>query len=123
MADRYITKSGIERSLAAGEAVEQWLGTGQEGGRTTIRWMRIDRHRTGRFSVSTFEVYDDGNENFIDIYEFSSTDPDADGNPTLFDDVEGALAFAAKNLHADIGRFVGAGLIQEEYADYRRASV
>jgi hypothetical protein len=55
MADRYLTKSGIERSLAAGIALAD------------------------------------------------------------------ALVFATEKRHADLGRFVGSGLIQLEYADYLRS--
>jgi hypothetical protein len=44
--------------------------------------------------VTVFEVFDDGNESFFDVYEFTAFDPDEPA---------------------------GRGLIQDEYADYLKS--
>lgn len=40
--ERYSTRNGLERALAAGRNVEQWLGTRRQGDNRILRWLSIE---------------------------------------------------------------------------------
>lgn len=73
---RYLSEADVVRNLASSMAVEQLLGRSFEDGIQVIRFVRIDQDRSGSFSVSYFEVSDDGNPDFLDLYEFCAIDPE-----------------------------------------------
>jgi hypothetical protein len=115
----YLSRSGVDRTLAGGIPVEQWLDVRQQFGKEIIRWVRIHPERD-TCVVSLWEVFDDRGPEFLDIVEFRSVDPDSDGSPQSFDTREQAVAYAVDKLGADPDRFVGSGMIQEEYAEHLR---
>lgn len=116
---RYLTEEQLKSNLALGFAVEQWLSYYQEEDYVVIRWLRIDKERDQRYTVAYFECFDEGNADFLDIYEFSALNPDEPyGVLTQFDNSEEALRFSETAYEASIGRYVSAGMIQEEYRDY-----
>lgn len=115
----YLTEEQLESNLSLGIAVEQWLGTINEGDYIIIRWLRIDRERDRNYTVAYFECFDDGNEGFLDIYEFSRLNPDElYGVLSEFDNFNDALNFAETSYESSNSRYVSAGMIQEEYSDY-----
>jgi hypothetical protein len=119
MARRYLTEAEVLSTLSRGASVEQWLESTPVDSDTVLRWLRIDRERDGQFSVTYFEVFDDGGPEFLDIYEFSSVDVDKPhGESTSFDDAKRAIRHCVESHQARTDRFVNAGMIQEEYADY-----
>lgn len=83
-----------------------------------IGFLRIEREGSDAWTVRVSEVFDDGQEDFIDIYAFGYPDPDV---PFVvvrsFQSVEAALAYAVQDLSASLDRFVNAGVIQDEYKD------
>jgi hypothetical protein len=119
MSDLYLTRNGLERALEQGRTVEQWLGTRVEGGDGVLKWLSIERLRTGRTIVRLVEVLDEGNPHFLDVYEFTPYDADADlGVIHEFDSPDDALEYAVVHLGADSDRFVNEGGVQDEYAAY-----
>jgi hypothetical protein len=69
--------------------------------------------------VAYIECFDEGNENFLDIYQFSSLNPDEpDGVLNKFDNSDDALNFSANAYGASNEKYVSDGIIQEEYSDY-----
>jgi hypothetical protein len=123
MAERYLTPADLRQWLENGRAVEQWLDTRIDGSDRLIKWLRIHKDRRGGYEVTRFEVYDQGNESFIDIYEFSSYEPDEPfGSSQKFEDWEQALEYAVTEGGANPNRFVSDGVIQNEYADFIKLS-
>jgi len=72
---QYLTEDQL-KSIRFGRSVQQWLGSVEEDDYTILKWLRIDKERDGNFSVTYFESFDEGSEEFLDIYEFSIVDPD-----------------------------------------------
>jgi hypothetical protein len=116
---RYLNKDEIQSRLRLGKSVEQWLGVVQEADCTILRWLSIDKESDETFSVAYFESFDEGSEDFLDIYAFSLADPDEPfGLIHTFYSIADALEFAAVNYKASPHKYTAAGMIQEEYRDY-----
>jgi len=119
MADRYLTTNGLERALNQGRTVEQWLGVRTEGEFTVLKWLSIEHHRDGSVVLRVREALDEGNPEFLDVYEFTPFDAEAEfGIETIFATPQEAFEYALDHLGANPHRFVGQGVIQDEYADY-----
>jgi hypothetical protein len=98
--------------------VENLLQESRQEDLLVIRFLRIDRERGGDFSVALFEVIDEGNKDFLDIYEFSPIDPDFPfGKMASFKSADDAVSYSKIELSADENKFVNAGIIQGEYKD------
>ncbi|MBT9393694.1 hypothetical protein KLP40_11015 [Hymenobacter sp. NST-14] len=115
----YLAASELTARLHLGKEVEQWLSHEQEAEYTFIRWMVLSKNKN-QFIVTYFESFDEGDEDFHDVHEFSVLDPeDAPYGVTHeFDSVEEALAFAVEAYGAAIDKFVTGGMIQNEYAKH-----
>jgi hypothetical protein len=115
---RYLNDRDICLNLRNGRSVEQFLSKSVYETFPTIRFIRLDKERSGEISVALFEVYDEGNKDFLDVYEFPPIDPDEpDGQIITFSKPEEAVFYACNILGADIKKFVNDGLIQDEYKD------
>lgn len=102
-----------------GRPVEQWIGTYREYDYTAIKWLMIERSNSNNYEVTYFDVMDEGHGNFLDIYEFTATDPDfVYGKTNSFHTAEAAINFVLEQYGCKIDKFVGSGMIQEEYARY-----
>lgn len=116
---QYLTDDQIRTRLKLGKSVEQWLGYLQEDNYIILKWLRIDREKDKSFSVVYFESFDEGNEDFMDIYAFSLVDPDKPfGVIHIFPGIVDALEFANFTYKSSSHRYISAGMIQEEYRDY-----
>jgi len=115
---RHLLEIDVFSNLRNGRSIEQLLSKSIYGDFQTIKFIRIDKENSGAISVSLFEVYDDGNEDFLDIYEFQPFEPDEpDGLITMFQTPDEAVFYACSTLGANINKFVNAGMIQDEYKD------
>ncbi|WP_316812580.1 hypothetical protein [Pedobacter heparinus] len=115
---RYLLPEQLKSNLRLGKSVEQWLGHQQEDGYVILKYIAIEKERNGEYSLLYMEHIDEGNESFLDIYDFSYVDPDEPAVINLFDSVEEVLDFALNTYGASLDKYVSAGMIQEEYADY-----
>jgi len=117
----YLKEEQLKSNLSLGSPIEQWLSHYKEEDYTVIRWLRIDKEKDQNYTLTYFECLDEGNENALDIYEFSMLNPDAPfGVLSQFDNIEDALSFSENSYGASIEKYVSAGMIQEEYHDYLR---
>ena len=115
----YLMDEQIRARLRLGKSVEQWLGVVQEADYTILRWLSIDKESDESYSVVYFESFDEGNEDFLDIYAFSLVDPDEPfGVIHTFSSVADALEFAEATYKASPHKYTAAGMIQEEYRYY-----
>jgi len=110
---RYLNKNEIQSRLRLGKSMEQWFGVVQEANYTILRWLSIDKESYESFSVAYFESFDEGREDFLDIYAFSLVDPD---EPfcviDTFSSVVDALEFAEVTYKASPNKYTTAGMIQ-----------
>lgn len=115
---RHLSDFDVLSNLRNGRPVEQLLPGRRENDVLVIRFIIIEPHCTGECAVRLREVFDNGNRDFIDIYEFGSLDPDAPfGEVEHFQGPEAALEYALATLSADGGKFVNTGVVQDEYKD------
>lgn len=114
---RHLIEFDVTANLRNGRTVEQLLAGRCEAGETVIRHLSIHRTRDGEWKVAVYEVFDAGPD-FMDLYEFSSVDPDMHASEeTTFASVEGALAYCSEQLGARPDRYVNVGLVSEDYRD------
>lgn len=116
-----LSDTQLKENLKLGKPLEQWISSQKKEDYIIIKWLRLDKEKGNTFNVAYFEVFDEGNENYLDIYEFSPLDPDYPyGIIDMFDSVESAIDFAVNSYGASLDKFVSAGIIQEEYLNYLR---
>lgn len=116
---KYLADDQIRARLRLGKSVEQWLGVVKVTDYTILRWLSIDKESDESFSVAYFESFDEGNEDFLDIYAFSLVDPDEPfGVINTFSSIAEALEFAELTYKTFPNKYTAAGMIQEEYRDY-----
>ena len=115
----HLSPQEVVARVHLGKQVEQWLSYYSETDYTIIRWISV-AEEDGQFGVTYFESFDEGDEDFHDIHEFSVIDRENEpyGTTNLFDSVEAAVSFAAENYGASADRFVASGMIGEEYKKY-----
>jgi hypothetical protein len=115
---KYLLPEQLKTHLSLGKPIEQWLSHQKHDDYTILKWLRVDKEKNGTYSVSYTECFDEEDSNFLDIYKFASLDPDEPFIINSFGTINEALTFAADNYQASEGKFVSAGMIQEEYKDY-----
>lgn len=116
---RYLTIDQAKTNLRLGKPVEQWLTPLKKEDYTIVRWIRIDKESDNTYSVSRFEVIDEGDESFSDVYDFTPLNPDEPyGDIQSFENPNDALEYACKTFGLDKSKFVNAGIIQDEYLDF-----
>jgi hypothetical protein len=114
----YLSPEQLQMQLQARRTVEQWLGVREQAGQRVLKWLDIESTRSGKYAVRVCEVFDDGSDDFVDVYDFSSLDSDKPDVVETFDDAAAALSFA-ETQGASPGRFVPSGKIQDVYKQLR----
>lgn len=116
---RYLSDEQLKTSLRLGKTVEQWLSISNLNDYKVIKWLTIRKEKSDTYNIAYIESFDEGSEAFIDIYEFSTIDPDEPhGIINTFNSIEEVLEFSVITYGALLNKFVSAGMIQEEYRDY-----
>ena len=115
----YLSHQELIARVHVGKEAEQWLSCFNEADYTVIRWISVAKEE-GQFGVTYFESFNEGDENFHDVHEFSVIDPENEphGITHLFDSVEAVVAFAVENYDASAEKFVASGMIYQEYAKH-----
>jgi hypothetical protein len=115
---RYLTPQQVHMQLHAGRNVEYWLGASGTGESTTIRFAVLQRESADEYSVTVWHKWDNGDEDWVDVYNFYDRNSEAEPYRATFETSEAAVAHAVEKLGANPEKFVGSGLIQDEYEDY-----
>jgi hypothetical protein len=116
---RYLTNGYLRTALRQGKSIEQFLGGSGSSEHKTIRWLGI-RSNDNSFCLTFYEAIDEGSESFHDLYEFTCEPPDEDPPEYFFATIEEALEYSASTFGASRSRWVNAGVVQDDYADYLR---
>lgn len=112
----YLHKESLVQILNSAGVIEQLLEPRYEGGGVVVRFVRIQKDRSRGFVTALLEVFDVGSPNFLDVYEFEAVDPDLPyGDMRIFDNAGDAINFACVEIGANQERFLGNGMIQDEY--------
>ncbi len=115
----YLSPQELLARVHMGKPVEQWLSHVREADYIIIKWIVIDREEE-QFSLTYLESFDEGNEEFYDVHEFSVIDSEdaPDGIMHVFYTVETAVAFAIENYGASADKFIAFAMIEKEYQKY-----
>lgn len=113
----YLSPLELIARVHLGKEVEQWLGHFEEADYTVIKWLYIAKKAQHQYLVRYIESFDEGDEEWHDVTEFSLLDPDEEVTQS-FISVEEAVAFAVQTYGASAERFVPGGMLQAEYASY-----
>ncbi|WP_075018363.1 hypothetical protein [Actinacidiphila rubida] len=119
---RYLAETFALAALRRGRPVEQFLGPAGSPECPGIRYIEV-RPTKAHYEIILHILEDVGHENFSDLIEFPSLEQ---GNEeaefgrlvATRDDPLAALAAAEEVAGAVRGRWVNAGLVQDEYHDY-----
>ncbi|MDT6984243.1 hypothetical protein ACFSUJ_28170 [Streptomyces lusitanus] len=119
---RYLTQSSALGALSRGRPIEQFLGPVGSPERPGIRYVEVRPTKT-RYEIYLHTLEDVGHETFVDVVEFPPLYTDDEEEEfgrllTTCDDPLGALAAAEDVMGAGRGRWVNAGVVQDEYLDY-----
>ena len=113
----YLSRLELQARLHLGKGAEQWLGHTEADDYTAIQWLYLAQEDQCRYSVTYMESFDEGNEDWQQVSEFSLLDPDAEES-MVFDSVEEAVAYAVQTYGALPDRFVPGSMLAEEYTRY-----
>lgn len=122
---RYLAESFALTALRRGRPVEQFLGPAGSPELAGIRYVEVRPVRT-RYDIFLHALQDIGHETFVDLVEFPPLDPDEDEEDfgrllATCADPLGALTAAEQATGALRGRWVNAGVVQDEYLDWVKA--
>ena len=111
---RHLNQSQIESALKRGKSVEYFLDSAVDG---QIAWLEL-RPSDGSIELWRFDAFDDGDEEYLDVYSFGSVGEDFPDEPiAMFDDAASALSYAQDHETAAPDRWVNQFVIQDEYRD------
>lgn len=115
---RYIAPPLIGSTARAGKHLEQWLGVRQSDAGFVLRYVIISPGR-GMFLATLYEVYDEGHDDYRDLYGFTCASPESDFVEQVeCDTAEAAVEHACQAWSATPDRFCSTGMLQDEYADH-----
>lgn len=118
---RYLILPFIQSALNRGTGVEQFLGGFMDGDEPALRWITLCHGPDGEVEIWLNEAYDQGDESFLDVYEFTPLDDDEDHEPVArVPTLAEALTLAQQRFGANPDRWVNAGVVQDEYLDHLR---
>lgn len=113
---KYIDKQTVSTYLNLGKTIEVFLGR-ISNDKSIICYLDIVRTKDTDIELTYYEVYDEGNLEFLDLYSFSSVDPDMDFETYRFDHIDRVIEFIHERFKVTEIKFVNAGIIQNEYED------
>lgn len=118
---RYLTESFALAALRRGRTIEQFLGPAGRPDKPGIRWAEV-RPAPAGYAVMLHTAEDIGGEQFCDLAEFPALDPDGEEDfgqeIATVEDESQAMATAEASTGALPGRWVNAGIAQDEYLDF-----
>ncbi|MEU8976716.1 hypothetical protein AB0D11_47635 [Streptomyces monashensis] len=119
---RYLAESFALGVLRRGRPVEQFLGPAGSPEHPGIHYVEVRPAKT-HYEIFLHNLEDVGHDSFADLVEFPPLDPDDEEEEfgrlvATRDDPLVALAAAEDATGAVRGRWVNAGVVQDEYRDY-----
>ena len=113
---RYIEELLINNYLNLGKTIEVFLGRINID-KTVLSYLEFTKTNSSKVQVTIIESYDEGNLNWLDIYDFSHINQDDEFEIIEFDSVDNAIEGVKAKFKLDELKFVTQGMIQVEYED------
>ncbi len=119
----YLHELEVVARLSAGKSVAQFLSAQKENEYTILKWLTIGEGEEKPYSVYYHEVFDEGDENNLNLFDFSPLDPEnlPFGLITEFATAKEALDFARTEYSALDIKYVPENAINQEYKIYFNA--
>ena len=118
MTRRYLSAAEANSALVRGERVEAFLGGDIRQGQPVIRYTSLWLDG-GSINATVWEVADPQEPGFLDVYSFYPVGHDDEPLEAFtFPDLDEAIAALELYFPGIAERFVIAGVIQDEYAEY-----
>ncbi|TGD77863.1 hypothetical protein [Hymenobacter wooponensis] len=112
-------ESEAKARLSAGKPLAQILSSRQEGEDVILRFVTLDADEEKAYGIRYHEVFDESDEGYLDITDFTPFDEEEPyGITTDFDTVEAAFAFAETEYGAFRDKYVAESMLEEEFAKY-----
>jgi len=117
---RYLTKEEIRTRLNLGKTVEQWLQPefDKVEEMAILTWLEIDKEKSGEFVLRICKVYDEGDGDILDFYDFSSVDPDEFYEEKSFESLDDVYDYISEEIDVLPDKFLNQGMCQDEYSNY-----
>ena len=113
---RYIDEQLINNYLNLGKTIEVFLGRINID-KTVLSYLEFTKTNSSKVQVTIIESYDEGNLNWLDIYDFSHINQDDEFEIIEFNSVDSAIEGVKAKFQLDELKFVTQGMIQVEYED------
>ena len=111
---RHLTRDQIDSALKRGKSVEQLL---DRPSADKLAWIEL-RPVAEAVEIWRYEVFDDGCEEYFDLYSFSPVEEEWPEAPLeTHPDGVSACDAAEARFSAESGRWVNRFMIQDEYRD------
>ncbi len=119
MTRRYLAIEEAKSAIKRGKEVEVFLGGCVKTGQKCIRWASFGLN-DNNYIGKVWESFDEGEENFLDVYSFSpaSGEWDVPVNQAASSEFEEVL----KELGCPSDKLVNYGVVQDEYAEHLLSS-
>jgi len=115
MSRRYLTLDEAKSALNRKKDIEVFLGGFKHGSENCIRWVSVT-FEGDKFKGSIWESFDQGSEDYLDIYSFSPVSGEWD-IPKSFVKAE-TLEYLLDVMSIPKEKIVYAGVVQDEYASF-----
>ena len=112
--NKYLDLTTVQSYLNLGKTMEVFLGRISED-KEVISYIDLKRTESGEFEINHYELFDEGGLEFVDLYSFSSFDPDMGFETHTFDSIDLVIEFIHDISKLNEIKFLNAGLIQDEY--------
>jgi hypothetical protein len=113
---RYIDQQLVKTYLNLGKTIEVFLGR-KNIDKTILSYLELIKTTNSKVQVTIIESYDEGNLNWLDIYEFSHINEDDEFEKIEFDNIENAIEGIKAKFQLNEVKFVTQGMIQVDYED------
>ncbi|MBF9252620.1 hypothetical protein I2I11_04895 [Pontibacter sp. 172403-2] len=111
---RYLIEDEIITLLNLGKPVEAFIGRISDD-QEILTWIGLEKSNENHVLLNIYEVFDEGNLDYVDIYDFSYVDPDLEFETTEFSDFAGTIQFIKERFKLNEINFLTKGGIQDEY--------
>jgi len=115
MSRRYLSLDEAKFAIKNGKEVEVFLGGFVKAEQKCIRWASFGL-RDDEFVGKLWESIDEGADDFLDVYSFSSASGEFDKPVNETSSTE--LEIVVQKLGCSSKNLVNSGVVQDEYADY-----
>lgn len=109
-----LTEQEVGIYLNQGKTIEVFLGKISDDNEI-ISWIDLQKDKDNLVAVTYYEVYDEGNIDWLDLYAFSFVDPDMDFETNEFESTEKAIKYIKEKYRLTEPKFLLRAGIQEEY--------